>query len=473
MGGKGGVAIAIDQNRAAPDAAGGPRRHLSLLDAMCVVVGIVIGVGIFRSPSLVAAMSGTPTLMVVAWVLGGVLCFAGALTYTELASAYPRVGGEFVYLDRAFGGAVSFLFVWARVTVIQTGTIAATAYVFGDYMARVAPVGTAGPLVWALAAASVLTITNLVGLKTGKWTQNGLTAVKVAGVVAIAVLGLGFAPSAPADAAPQADGGGPSLAGFGLAMIFVLYTFGGWNEAAYVAGELKTPRRNTLRLLVGSIALLTVVYVAVNLAYLHVLGFEGMGKSSAVAADAVAAVFGAGGGAAVSVLVAISALGAINGCIFTGARAICGLGEDHRVFASLGRWSGRFGTPATAIVVQSAIAVVLILLPALGGGLSERLGSGFEEAVTYTAPAFWAFFLLTGVAVFVLRAKEPQVERPFRVPLYPVPVIVFCGMCAWMLYRSLDYRALGAVVGVVVLLVGVPVYLASRRKAGRHKPDGA
>ncbi len=435
---------------------------------MCVVVGIVIGVGIFRAPSLVAAMTPTPTLMLAAWVLGGLLCFCGALTYAELAAAYPRVGGEYVYLERSFGGAVSFLFVWARMTVIQTGTIAATAYVFGDYMARLVPVGDAGSLIWAVAATVALTASNVVGLKTGKWTQNVLTAVKVAGVLAIAVVGLALAPAAEApQAAPAAAGDGPGLAGFGLAMIFILYTFGGWNEAAYVAGELKKPSRNTLWLLVGSIALLTVVYVAVNAAYLSVLGFDAMGKTSAVAADAVAAVFGAGGGAAVSVLVAVSALGAMNGCIFTGARSICGLGEDHQLFRALGRWSPRFGTPAAAILVQSAIAVVLILLPGLGGGLRERLGSGFEEAVTYTAPAFWAFFLLTGVAVFVLRVKEPDVERPFRVPLYPVTVVVFCGMCAWMLYRSLDYRALGAVVGVAVLLAGVPVYLVSRRKARR------
>ncbi len=467
MGRKGGYAITTEQAGANADTGGAPKRHLSLLDAMCVVVGIVIGVGIFRAPSLVAAMTGTPTLMVVAWVLGGLLCFCGALTYAELAAAYPRVGGEYVYLERSFGGAVSFLFVWARMTVIQTGTIAATAYVFGDYMARLVPVGDKGSLVWALAATVVLTATNVVGLKTGKWTQNVLTAVKVAGVVAIAVVGLAFASSAEApQAVPAAAGDGPGLAGFGLAMIFILYTFGGWNEAAYVAGELKKPSRNTLRLLVGSIALLTVIYVAVNLAYLHVLGFDAMGKTSAVAADAVAKVFGSGGGAAVSVLVAVSALGAMNGCIFTGARAICGLGHDHRLFRALGRWSRRFGTPAAAILVQSAIAVVLILLPALGG-LRERLGSGFEEAVNYTLPAFWSFFLLTGVAVFVLRVKEPDVKRPFRVPLYPVTVVVFCGMCAWMLYRSLDYRALGAVVGVAVLLAGVPVYLVSRRQAGR------
>jgi APA family basic amino acid/polyamine antiporter len=405
--------------------------------------------------------------MLAAWLLGGLFCLAGALTYTELAAAYPRVGGEYVYLDRAFGGAVSFLFVWARMTVIQTGTIAATAYVFGDYMARLVPEARAGPLVWALTATVVLTITNLVGLKTGKWAQNVLTVAKVVGVVAIAVVGLAFAPAeVPLEAAPAAAGDGPGLAGFGLAMILILYTFGGWNEAAYVAGELKDEKRNALRLLVGSILLITVVYVVVNLAYVRVLGMATMGRSEAVAADAMERTLGAWGSVPVSVLVALSALGAMNGCIFTGARSICGLGEDYRLFAPLGRWSRRFGTPAAAILVQSAIAVVLIILPGLGGGFEEALGSGFRAAVDYTMPVFWAFFLLTGIAVFVLRVKEPEVERPFRVPLYLVPAVVFCLMCAYMLYSSVAYTRIGALVGVAVLLVGVPVYLLCRRMAG-------
>jgi len=406
--------------------------------------------------------------MVAAWIVGGLFCLAGALTYTELAAAYPRVGGEYVYLDRAYGGAVSFLFVWARMTVIQTGAIAATAYVFGDYMARLVRVGDAGPLVWALAAAVVLTITNLVGLKTGKWTQNVLTAVKVAGVAAIAVVGLVAAPvAASAEAASPTGGDGPGLAGFGLAMILILYTFGGWNEAAYVAGELKDEKRNALRLLVGSILLITVVYVAVNVAYVRVLGMADMGRSDAVAADAMQRALGAWGSVPVSVLVAVSALGAINGCIFTGARSICGLGEDYGLFAPLGRWSRRFGTPATAILVQSAIALVLIILPGLGGGFEEALGSGFRAAVDYTMPVFWVFFLLTGVAVFVLRVKEPEVERPFRVPLYLVPAVLFCLMCGYMLYSSVAYTKIGALVGVAVLVVGVPVYVVSRRKSGR------
>ena len=435
---------------------------------MCVVVGIVIGVMIFRAPADIAACTAGLDVMVGVWLLGGLLCLAGALTYAELAAAYPRVGGEYVYLERSFGGAVSFLFVWARMTVIQTGSIAAAAYVFGDYMDRLVPAGDKGSLVWAVAATVVLTGTNVVGLKTGKWTQNVLTAVKVAGVVAIAVVGLAFASAAEApQAAPAAAGDGPGLAGFSLAMILILYTFGGWNEAAYVAGELKDEKRNALRLLVGSIILITVVYVAVNLAYVRVLGMGEMGRSQAVAADAMQRALGPWGGIAVSVLVAVSALGAMNGCIFTGARSICGLGEDYRLFRALGRWSRRFGTPAAAILVQSAIAVVLIILPGLSEGFQKALGSGFRAAVDYTMPVFWAFFLLTGVAVFVLRVRDPGAERPFRVPLYMAPAVVFCLSSAYMLYSSIAYTKAGALVGVAVLLAGVPVYLVSRRKAGR------
>ncbi|MBE3069425.1 MAG: amino acid permease [Planctomycetes bacterium] len=463
----------IDAQRSEPVGASAPVRHLSLADATAVVVGIVVGAGIFRSPALVAMNTSGPAAMVAAWVLGGLLCLCGALAYTELAAAYPAVGGEYVYLTRAFGRGVGFLFVWARTTVIQTGSIAALAYIFGDYVARLIPSGPAGPMLWALAAAVILTACNVLGLRTGRWTQNLLTAAKVVGVCAIAAAGLLCAgpaavePEAAAGAAAVADGtagSGPGAAAFGLAMVFVLYTFGGWNEAAYVAGELRNPRRNTLRLLVGSILLLTVLHVAINLAYLRVLGFEGVRGSSAVAADAMSRLLGRGGSAAVVCLVAVSALGAMNGCIFTGARAVCALGGDFAVLGPLGRWHGRLGTPAAAILLQSSVAVVLILLPGLGEGFRKALGSGFEAAVEYTAPVFWAFLLMTGAAVFVLRVRDPGAERPFRVPLAPLTVGLFCLMCGWMLYSSLAYTRAGALVGVGVLAVGAVAYLALGRR---------
>jgi len=459
----------------------GPVRHLGVLDAMAIIIGIVVGSGIFRSPSLVATFTGTPWLMFIAWGLGGLLCLCGALTYAELASAYPKVGGEYVFLSRAFGRGVGFLFVWARLTVIQTGAIAATAYVFGDYMQEIVGLGTHGSLVWALAATVALTVCNMVGLKAGRWTQNVLTAVKVAGVVAIAVAGLVGIPyvaeTAPAaDAAAQTADPWSRLSAFGLAMVFVLWAFGGWNEAAYVAGELKHERRSMLWVLLGSILLLSALYAVANLAYLRALGMEGMARSRAVAADAVAATVGPRAAKAVGVLVAVAALGGLNGTIFTGARAICGLGEDFRPLRWLGRWNPRLGTPMIAILVQSLIAVVLIGLAAMG----ESADTGFEAAVQYTAAVFWLFILLTGTSAVVLRVREPEVARPFRLPpaLLVGIVAAFCLMCAFMVYSSVDYAVqslvltekpteaarTGALVGLAVLALGVPVYFLFRER---------
>ena len=459
-------------------------RHLSVVDAICVIVGIVVGAGIFKAPSLVAMFTGSGGVMMLTWLVGGFLCVCGALCYAELATAYPSVGGEYVYLSRSFGGTVGFLFVWARATVIQTGAMAALAYVFGDYAAgplltvlsriltrvfwvlgygpvRLHPTPIT-PMILALVATVILTVCNVVGLRAEKWTQNLLTGAKVVGVLAIVVVGLLVAqPAAPstAPAATARASAWPSFDALGLAMVFVLYTFGGWNESAYVAGELRHQRRNMLWVLLGSIGVITVLYLAVNLAYLRALGVDGMAGSKAVAADAMHRALGSGGGIAVTILVAVSALGALDGCIFTGSRAICALGSDYAIFRPLGRWHGRFRTPANAIIVQSAIAIILILLPGLGPRFRQALGSGFDTAVEYTAPAFWAFFLLTGIGLFVLRLRDRDVARPFRVPLFPLTPIVFCVMSAWMLYRSLDYRLGGAMVGLCVLLAGVPVYL--------------
>jgi len=451
---------------------GKPVRHLSGLDATCVIVGIVVGAFIFKSPSWVAGLTGSVGWMMGAWLLGGLLCLCGALCYAELSTTYPAVGGEYVYLKRSYGSAVSFLFVWARATVIQTGSIAAVAYVFGDYLAKLARLEHPAPMLFALGATAALTVANVIGLRAGKWTQNVLTIVKIIGLVGVVgvavVVGRSAEAAAGAPATAPSQGGWPGFDAMGLAMVFVLYTFGGWNEAAYVAGELRGRRRNMLWVLIGSVVLITAIYVAVNLAFLRVLGLEGMKSSGVVAADAMEQALGRGGAVAVTVLVAVSALGGLDGCIFTGSRAICALGADHAIFRPLGRWHERFRTPAAAILAQSAVAAVLIILPGLGEGFRESLGSGFDTAVEYTAPAFWLFLLLTGISVFVLRFKDRGVERPFRVPLLPLTATVFCLMSGWMLYRSLDYRLGGAVVGVLVLLAGVPVYLLSLLAARRR-----
>jgi APA family basic amino acid/polyamine antiporter len=452
-----------------------PVRHLSAVDAIGIIVGIVVGSMIFKAPAWVAGLTGSASWMMLTWLLGGFLCLCGALCYAELATTYPHVGGEYTYLSRAFGRHLGFLFIWARSTVIQTGSIAMLAYVFGDYLANLLGARhVATPMLFALAATAVLTGFNLVGLRVGARAQNVLTAVKVIGVLGIVAVGLLLVrPAASADttaaaSAPAAPvAGWPGFSALGLAMVFVLYTFGGWNEAAYVAGEVRHRRRDMLWVLLGGVGLITLLYVAANLAYLRALGMDGMaGAKQAVAAELMQRGLGAPGVIAVTVLVAVAALSAIDGCIFTGSRAMAALGQDHAAFRFLGQWHPRFRTPVAAIGVQSVIAAILILLPGLGGPrVREWLGSGFDTAVEYTAPAFWLFLLLTGVSVVVLRFRDRRLERPFRVPLFFVTVFLFCLMSGWMLYRSLDYRLGGAVVGVAVLAAGVPVLLASRRLA--------
>jgi len=450
-----------DTANASPPQSGRPARHLSIFDAVCVVVGIVVATGIFKSPQLVAANTAGPWSMLGAWAFGGFLCFCGALTYADLAAACPGFGGEYLYLSRSLGRGVGFLFVWARMTVIQTGAIAALAYVFGVYMVRLTGGQAHEVTYWALASVVVLTTLNAIGLHVGKFMQNVLTAAKVAGLVAIAVLGLTLGEAPTSGGASPTGSAGP----FGLAMVFVLYTYGGWNEAAYVAAELRGRRgRNMLWVLVVGIVLITLLYLGVNVAYLSTLGFEGIRASDVAAAEAMAAVFGPSGAAAVSVLVAVAALGAIDGCIFTGARAIHAWGNDYPAFGLLGRWSRRLGSPVAALVAQEVIAVVLVLLPALSETLRTSLGGGFELAVAYTAPVFWAFLLLTGVCVFVLRLRRRATIGPLGRWVPMVTAAILCATCGYMIYSSIAYARKAALLGVGVLAAGVPVYLLVRSR---------
>ncbi|MBT3200497.1 MAG: amino acid permease [Phycisphaerales bacterium] len=441
-----------------------PERHMSVFDAICVVVAIVVGTSIFKVPSWVAANTSGPMEMMLAWVAGGFFCICGALCYAELATTYPKIGGEYFYVTRAFGRMTGFGFVWARATVIQTGSIAMMAYVFGDYTAQAMGLGGQAEMILALAATVILTILNIIGLRPEKWILNALTIAKVVGVLMIAAVGIFAAPYIASPAATTAPAGGGNSGAIGLAMVFVLLAFGGWNEAAYISGELKGKRRNMLWVLVGSIVVITVIYLLINWAYLRMLGFEGMKKSEAIAADSVKSVLGNNGAMAVTVLVAISALGAMDGCMFTGSRAICAMGGDFPKFKPLGKWHTKFQTPANAIIVQSLIAIVLIILPSLGWGIGKLVGSGFKSAADYTFPVFWTFLLLIGIAVIVLRYKDPDIERPFRVPGYPITIGIFVAMCGYMLYSSIAWTKTGALIGLAVLLAGLPVYLLFGRK---------
>lgn len=428
-----------------------PKPALTFVDAVAITVGIVIGAGIFETPSLVAANVGSGGVALLAWLLGGGMSLVGALCYAELATAYPHAGGNYHYLQRAFGKNLSFLFAWARMTVIQTGSIALLAFVFGDYASQLFRLGDYSPSLYAALAVAILTGLNIIGVQQGKWVQIWFTAAEVLGLLLVAVVGLAFTwnstPTVPAE--PTTPGA------LGSAMIFVLLSYGGWNEAAYISAELRDVRRNMTRSLFWSIGIITVCYLLINWAYIQGLGLSGMAASEAVAADLMRRAVGEPGAVFISLLIGISTFGSINATIFTGARTNYALGQDFSLFAFLGRWRERANTPTNALLVQGAIALALLLL----GTLTR---DGFKTMVDYTAPVFWFFFLLTGVSLFVLRVREPEVPRPFRVPLYPLTPILFCVISGYLLYSSIAYTGIGALVGVAVVVAGAPVLLWSR-----------
>ena len=449
---------ATEAGRIASSAQGSaPQPTLGLRDAVAVIVGVVIGAGIFKAPSIVAGHSGSAGAMFGLWVLGGLVSLAGALCYAELATSCAHAGGDYHFLRRAYGRRVAFLFGWARFSVITTGSIALLGFVFGDYLQQVLPLpglaGTSGATVYAFAAVAVLTLLNLRGIRAGSLTQTWLTVLEVGGLLLIAGAAMFFAAAPLPLPPPQAASAGPPS--WGMAMIFVLLTYGGWNEAAYISAEVRDGRRNMVRALTLSILVITALYLLVTWACWHTLGLAGMAASEALAADVMRATLGPVGETIISLLVAVSALTSINATMIVGARTGYAMGCDWPRLRLLGHWDGARGSPAPAMLAQGVAALLLV-------GLGAAFGSGFKAMVEFTAPVFWLFFLLAGLSLFVLRRREPNLARPFKVPLFPLLPLVFCATCCWMLWSSLSYvvnQSLGGLnaawIGIAVLAAGL------------------
>ncbi|MFW6125024.1 MAG: APC family permease [Pirellulales bacterium] len=446
-----------------------PRRQLTLLDSTSIIVGVIIGAGIYESSPLIAANVTSASWLLGVWLVGGLISLIGALCYAELATAYPHAGGDYVYLTRALGRSPGFLFAWAHLWVDAPGSTGALAFVFARYANQLWPIETgageaAALTIYAAAAVAVLSTINILGVREGKWTQNALTGVKVLGLAAVIVVGLlysvedsGTQTEASLDqraaaTEPQAKPIAPAPS-LGLALILVLFTYGGWKEMAYVAAEVRRPRKNILRALVLGTVSVTAIYLLFNLSLLGALGLGGMARSDAVAADVLSLAAGERGARLISLLICVSALGAMNGQIFAGARVYYAMGREHRLWHWLGRWHPRLGTPAAALALQGLITLGLVFAFGL------LTSGGFQSMVEYTAPIYWMFFVLVGISLFVLRRREPDRPRPYRVWLYPITPLVFLASGLLLLYASLDYALRNAsyepLWAVALLAVGV------------------
>ena len=405
-------------------------RVLQPFSAVALIVGIVIGAGIFKTPSLVAGISGDAGWALVLWMAGALISIAGALCYAELCTAYPNAGGDYHFLHRAFGRNISFIYGWSRATIINTGSIALLAFVFGDYMSTLVNLGAYSSAIWALLIVVILTVVNLAGIHASSRMQTWLTLTEIVGL--LAVVAAGFWVDAPASGTLQWFTQAPAPTQWGLCLVFVLLTFGGWNEAAYISAELKGGPRTMVRVILASMLTLTVIYLLVNTALLLGLGLNGLSQSKTAAGDLLGLAFGPWAQKALGLFVAIAALTSINATMFVGARTNFAVGNDWKALRKLGQWQLDIGSPKQALTLQALISMGLIAL-----GTQEA--DGFSAMVEFTAPVFWGFLFLVGLALLWLRKTDPSTPRPFKVPLYPVLPLIFCAACAWLTYSSVTY----------------------------------
>lgn len=431
---------------------GQPRQTFNNLSAAAVVIGIVVGIGIFRLPSMVAQSASSELHYLGFWLAGGLISIIGALCYAELASTKPDAGGEYHFLTEAYGPAVGFLFSWGRMSVIQTGAIALTAFILGDYASTIYQLGPYSSSVYAALTIITLTGLNVWGTHPSKNTQSVLTSLIVVVLVVAGITGLIHEPTIPVS---SSSGGVSSSAG--AAMIFVLLTYGGWNEGVYLSAELKDVRKNISRVLLIALTTITFLYLLINAAYIEVLGLETLRKSDIIGVELSNRIIGSGGALAMALMVIVSALSTANATIITGARTNYALGRDFSLLRFLGKWNKTANAPINALLLQGAIALGLV-------GLGSFTQEAVATMVDYTAPVFWFFILFTTGSLFIFRRNSEESDEPsFRVPLYPLTPVIFILICLYLLYSSIVFTGAGALVGIGILLLGLPLYYLAQR----------
>jgi len=420
--------------------------RLGVWSTAAILVGVTIGSGIFRVPSVAAAESGAVGAVFLLWILGGLIALFGALTIAELAAMFPRSGGIYVFLRETYGPSVAFLFGWTRLLVIQPSVIGAIALISAAYVNAFVPLTEAQVRLVAAGFILILAGANYRSLGWGAWVQNASTAAKVLALLALAAAIFAFGdPSAGAFAGPL--GLKPlTWGGFGIALLAVMWTYDGWVDATYVAEEVKDPGRTLPRALAGGVLTVIGVYLVVNAAYLLALPLDEMAASELVAADAAMRVFGPVGASLVAALVILSTFGALNGVTMTGPRVFFALARDGLFFRPVAAIHPRFGTPHVAIALAAGLGIAYVSFRTF-----EQLAEAFVLGI-------WPFYVLCVVAVFVLRQSRPGAPRPYRTWGYPWVPLLFLLASAAMLGNALMRQPGSTLLGFGIILSGFPVY---------------
>ncbi len=430
-------------------------RVLTPRDLVLIVVGTTIGSGIFTVPGAVLRQSGGDLgVALLVWLVGGVLALLGALTFAELGAMMPHAGGTYVYVREAFGPLPAFLLGWTQFLAINTGSTATLAVAFANYLRELMPLAPAAHKLAGVAMIVAVTAINIRSVRQAATVQNWTTALKVTAVLALAVAGLALG-----DGFHRVDARTfttpftlASLSAAGVALLGVLWAYEGWQDVTNSAGEARDPQRTFPHGIALGAAALVTIYLTANAGYVAALGGPGVAATDRVAADAVRVLFGHGAAKVVTVVILVSIFSAANGLALTVPRMYFAMARDGVFFRTLGDVHPRFGTPAFAVAVSSAWAVLL------------ALSGTFEQLYTYVVFASWIFAALATASVFVLRRRRPDTPRPFRVPGYPVTPALFIAAAAAIVGNTIVARPVQALIGLGIVATGVPAYFLWKRR---------
>ena len=440
--------------------AGGPRRHLGVAHATVLALGMIMTTDTLKTAPTVALNVGTWHFYGL-WMVGGLLSMVGALCYVEMATAFPDPGGDYSFLRRAYGPRVGLLFAWSRFSIMHTGWIALMAFMFADYAGAVLPLGPAGRSLFAIATVAAMMGVNLLHVRRGFLMQAGLVVLVAVGFAAVVVAALKLAlfGGSPAGASLHSAPTTPPLGKISVALIYIFLAYGGWSDAATLSAEVRSDRRGMLIAIMGSIAVLMAIYLALNGAMMIGLGQDGLAHSTAPAADLMGRAFGDVGKGLIVLVVGVSAVASINSTLIVGARTSYAAARDTPALRTFGRWDDGRGVPARAVLAEGGFAILLVV----AGSFAS---SGFNAMVDYMTPVYWFFIMLSMGALMILRRQYPEAPHWARTPLYPLFPASFLILAAYMFVASLIDLGVGALYGAGVMALGGVIAVILVRRPG-------
>jgi len=436
-------------------------KELTLYGLIMVAIGSCIGSGIFVTPSQIAGLIPSSGLILVVWALGGIIALTGALTFGELGALFPKAGGIYVFLKEAYGGWLGFLYGWAYLVIITSGSIAVLSLAFTHYLGFFIPMNKTWETITSIFTIAMLTTLNVFRANFGEIFSNIFTGLKILGITLIIIAGFFMGDSSLSFGQPVFSGNsGATLSGFGVALTGVLFSYGGWQHASFLAGETKNAARNVPMAMIAGASIVTVIYLLVNVSYMLLLPVSKIVSSDKIAADAVSTVIPYGG-ILIAGLIAISTFGTIGIYTLSAPRIYYAMANDGLFFRSIARVHPRFRTPVNAIIVQSVWSVLLLLF-----------WGTLENLITYTVSVEWIFYTLAAAGIFIFRKKYRNAERAYKTTGYPVTPLIFISINIWFLFNIMINKPLHMAVGAGFLLLGIPFYLYFKRKYSAINENG-